>query len=98
MTTTANNTAEKIKSNEINFIYERYEKSLSGRWLLTETEESKQDNKFKENTINTDTLKWFRRLGGKEKVNQGSKHGYGCTISTSISPDGQSKILRYFFY
>lgn len=98
MQRTANTTVQKIKSNEINFIQESYEINAAGKWELTETKESKEDDQFKEYTIKTDTLKWFRRLGGKESVRQGKKHGYGCTINTSISPDGQSKKVRYFFY
>lgn len=87
----------KIANNEINFIKEKYTKVLTS-WVKTSTSESKEDRDFKDRFLSKDTLKWFRNLGGKESIKQGRLHGYGCTINTSISPDGQDKTINYFFY
>lgn len=82
---------------ESNFCQEVYEKVVS-TYILKETEISNKDSKFKNNFLESKTLRFFRSLGGKEKVSQGSKFGLGCTISESISPDGNTKKITYFFY
>jgi hypothetical protein len=82
---------------ESNFCQEVYEK-VASTYILKETEISNKDSKFKNNFLEPKTLRFFRSLGGKEKVYQGSKFGLGCTISESISPDGNTKKLTYFFY
>lgn len=92
-----NNIKAKIASAEINFIKKEYIKVLT-RWVEQGTKERKEDENFKDRFLSKDTLKWFRNLGGKETVKQGSLHGYGCTIHTSISPDGTEKKVNYFFY
>lgn len=38
-----------------------------------------------------------QNLGGKETIKQAYKFGFGCTVNTSISPDGTTKVVRYFF-
>ena len=82
---------------ESNFCRETYN-LINGVYHLIETEIENKDSKFKNNYLDAQTLKHFRSLGGKERVYQGSKFGLGCTISESISPDGNIKKLTYFFY
>lgn len=65
---------------------------------LSETERGLKDDRFKDNVLDKQSIDFFKRLGGKETIKQGSKFGYGCTIHTSISPDKSTKIIRYFFY
>jgi len=81
---------------ESNFCQETYTTDGTG-YKLESQEISNKDAKFKSNFLDAKTLKFFRSIGGKEKVSQGSKFGLGCTISESISPDGNTKKLTYFF-
>ena len=49
------------------------------------------------NITNTDTLKYFRRIGGSESAIFGyTCNGYKVTRLTSTSPDKQTKIVRNF--
>ncbi len=88
---------ENFNISESNFYREEFEK-VGSTFVLRESEKGNEDAKFKSNFLDKKTLSFFRSLGGKEKVYQGSKFGFGCTISESISPDGQTKKLTYFFY
>lgn len=92
-TTVIQETKETFNFRENNFLQETYENGV-----LIESEKDNKDNKFQNNFLDKNTLKWFRNLGGKEKVSQTTKFGIGCTLSTSISPDGNTKKLTYFFY
>jgi hypothetical protein len=48
-------------------------------------------------TTNDDTVKWFRRLGGKETVQRGyTFNGYVVTKLVSTSPDKQTKVIREY--
>ena len=76
-----------------NFMIEEYENGI-----LIETSQEFKDELFKNRTLDKKALKWFRNLGGKETVKQAYKFGFGCTVNTSISPDGTTKVIRYFFY
>ena len=76
-----------------NFMIEEYENGI-----LIETEQRQETELFKTRCIDKKALKWFRNLGGKETVKQAYKFGFGCTVNTSISPDGTTKVIRYFFY
>ena len=76
-----------------NFMIEEYENGI-----LIETEQRQETELFKNRCIDKNALKWFRNLGGKETVKQAYKFGIGCTVNTSISPDGTTKVIRYFFY
>lgn len=78
---------------ENNFYQETFENDV-----LTETEKSTKDSEFKKRFLAPDTIRFFRNLGGTEKTTQGKKFDLGCTIHTSISPDGQTKKITYFFY
>jgi len=50
-----------------------------------------------ENITCSDTLKWFRGLGGTETTKKSySAYGYNIYLSTSTSPDRQTKIVREF--
>lgn len=80
-----------------NFCQETYTTDGTG-YKLESQEFGNKDSNFKNNFLNQKTLKFFRSLGGKEKILQRSKFGLGCTISESISPDGNTKKLTYFFY
>lgn len=82
---------------ESNFCQETYTTDGTG-YKLESQEIGNKDSKFKNNFLDPKALKFFRSIGGKEKVSQGSKFGLGCTISESISPDGNTKKLTYFFY
>jgi len=82
---------------ESNFCQEIYTTDGTG-YKLESQEISNKDSKFKNNFLDGKTLRFFRSIGGKEKVYQGSKFGIGCTICESISPDGNTKKLTYFFY
>jgi hypothetical protein len=49
------------------------------------------------NITNTDTLKYYRRIGGSESAIYGyTCNGYKVTRLTSTSPDKQTKIVRTF--
>ena len=87
----------KFNISESNFCQETYNLTNDG-YQLESQEISNKDSKFKNNFLNPQTLKFFRNIGGKEYVSQGSKFGLGCTISESISPDKMTKKLTYFFY
>ena len=82
---------------ESNFCQETYALTSDG-YILENQEISNKDSKFKNNFLDAETLKFFRSIGGKEKVSKGSKFGLGCTVSESISPDKTTKKLTYFFY
>lgn len=86
-------TKETFNVKETNFYRETYENEV-----LIEVEKAQKDEAFKTQFLKPDTLKWFRNLGGIEKVQQTTKFGLKCTLSTSISPDGNAKKLTYFFY
>jgi hypothetical protein len=92
MTTLVKN-FDNINLKENNYMIEEYENGV-----LIETSQEFKDELFKNRTLDKKTLKWFRNLGGKESIKQGYKFGIGCTINTSISPDGNTKVIRYFFY
>jgi len=92
-TTLAVETKEAFNIKESNFYQETYENGV-----LIEVEKDQKDEDYKTNFLNPSTLRWFRNLGGTEKVQQTTKFGLGCTLSTSISPDGNTKKLTYFFY
>ena len=48
-------------------------------------------------TINEDTIKYFRRLGGKETITRGyTCAGYKVVKLISTSPDKETKIVREF--
>jgi len=95
MTTTApiQETKETFNIKESNFYRETYENGI-----LIETEKDQKDEEYKTKFLNPSTLRWFRNLGGIEKVQQTTKFSLGCTLSTSISPDGNTKKLTYFFF
>jgi hypothetical protein len=88
---------ETFNISESNFCQETFKK-VGSTYILQETEISNKDSKFKNLFLDPKTLKFFKGMGGKEKITRGSKFGYGCTISESISPDAQTKKLTYFFY
>ena len=92
MTTLVKN-FDNINLKEKNYMIEEYENGV-----LIETSQEFKDELFKNRTLDKNTLKWFRNLGGKETVKQAYKFGFGCTVYTSISPDGTTKVIRYFFY
>jgi hypothetical protein len=49
------------------------------------------------NITNTDTLKYYRRIGGSESAIFGyTCNGYKVTRLTSTSPNKQTKIVRTF--
>ena len=76
-----------------NFMIEEYENGI-----LIETEQRQETELFKTRCIDKNALKLFRNLGGKESIKQAYKFGIGCTVNTSISTDGNTKVIRYFFY
>lgn len=78
---------------EHNFYQETFENEV-----LINSEASIKDSHFKNKFLDPSALRFFRNLGGTEKIEQGRKFDLGCTISTSISPDGTTKKLTYFFY
>jgi hypothetical protein len=82
---------------ESNFCQETYN-LVHSEYQIVDREISNKDSKFKNNFLSPQTLQFFRSIGGKETVSQGSKFGLGCTISESISPDKMTKKLTYFFY
>jgi len=86
-------TNETFNISKSNFYQETYENGI-----LINAEKGNKDSAFKNKFLDSSTLRFFRSLGGKENVEQGRKFGLGCTISTSISPDGNTKKLTYFFY
>lgn len=50
-------------------------------------------------TVNDATIKYFRRLGGKETVKRSYTNvGYKITKLISISPDKTEKIIREFIF
>ena len=50
-------------------------------------------------TVNDNTIKYFRRLGGKETVTRSyTCAGYKVTKLISTSPDKQIKIIREFSF
>lgn len=88
---------ENFNISESNFCQEVFTTDGTG-YKLESTEICNKDAKFKANFLDAKTLKFFRSIGGKETVKQGIKFGLGCTVNTSISPDGNTKKLTYFFY
>jgi len=86
-------TNETFNVKESNFYQEHFENGV-----LINTEKGNKDSHFKNKFLEPSTLRFFINLGGTEKVEQSRKFGLGCTLSTSISPDGNTKKLTYFFY
>ena len=82
---------------ESNFCQETYTTDGTG-YILESQEIGNKDSNFKNNFLNKKTLSFFRSLGGKETITNGSKFGFGCTVAESISPDKTTKKLTYFFY
>lgn len=62
-------------------------------WSLVETETRIVNEQFYKNTIDPMALKFFRSLGGTERVNNIAG---GKTRCTSTSPNGEDRIVRTF--
>lgn len=68
-------------------------------YILESTETETISAKSVKNMTSPDTLKFFRRLGGTEKVMRTyTCMGYMPYQMTSISPDRQTKKVRKFSY
>lgn len=51
------------------------------------------------NIVSTDTIKWFRRLGGSETITRGyTSAGYLVTKLVSTSPNRENKTIREFSF
>jgi len=66
-------------------------------WKLINEELREIDEKTYSLITNTDTMKFFRRLGGSETVRRGyTCNGYTITKLSSISPDKTIKLIREY--
>ena len=65
---------------------------------IVESREVKEVTERQHNLCtNNDTVKWFRRIGGKETVQRSyTNAGYLVTKLISTSPDKQTKIVREY--
>lgn len=75
---------------------ERQVKSGS-KFVTTEKTEKVIDSKQYNNITNSDTLKWFRRLGGTESAQKNyTSRGYNIVKLISTSPDKSERVVRIF--
>ena len=66
-------------------------------FIATETETKTIDVKTFDLLTNKDTLKWFRNLGGSEKVTKThTSQGYKITKLVSTSPNKKERVVRTF--
>lgn len=73
-----------------------YEKN-GKRWVLSKTEKELVSELHHKNATEKKTLDFFRSLGGSERNEYNyTSEGYKVVKNTSISPDGQKKIVREF--
>ena len=65
---------------------------------IVESKEVKEVTERQHNLCtNNDTVKWFRRIGGKETVERGyTCAGYNVVKLVSTSPDRQTKVVREY--
>lgn len=64
-------------------------------YILQETETRIVDSQYVDNCTRDETRKFFRRLGGTERVERAYTHrGLQPIKLTSISPDRQTKYVR----
>ena len=83
----------------ITLITEKWVKNPNTKttYLLDSVETSEIDETQYNNITSTDTLCFFRRLGGSEtKQMSYTAKGYTCSKLTSASPDKQNKTVRKF--
>ena len=67
------------------------------KFVTTEKTEKVIDSKQYNNITNSDTLKWFRRLGGTESAQKNyTSRGYNVTKLISTSPDKSERVVRIF--
>ena len=86
-----------MKNKKIKMTTQYFEKKANGRWLKTEMFEKFIDDEEHYNIVGSDTLKFFRRLGGFERnTYSATKRGYKVTRNVSISPIRDKKVVRYF--
>lgn len=90
------NLKSSLDKKEFNVI-RMHQNKIAGRWITTKTEYETFTAAEKDRFLSKDTLRWFRNLGGKESVKQSKYKGIGCTLNTSMSPDGTERKLNYFF-
>lgn len=66
-------------------------------YFLTEEKTREITEREYQNIASSDTLKFFRRLGGSESAIYGyTCNGYKITKLTSTSPDKSIKVIRKF--
>ena len=80
-------------------VYNRTESGKSWKSQPESVETSEIDRKQYENIVDIDTQKFFRRLGGSERmIKNYTCHGYIVVQLTSISPDREIKKVREFSF
>jgi hypothetical protein len=72
-------------------------KKVSNKYITVSKEVKTITEKQHHLTTCNDTVKWFRRLGGKETTQRNyTNRGYKVVKLISTSPDKQTKIVRKF--
>ena len=75
-----------------------HEVKQGSKWVEKETETRTMTDQEKDRFQSKDTLRWFRNLGGRETVKQGTLKGFGATINVSLSPDRSERKTTYFLF
>jgi hypothetical protein len=84
--------------NDIEMVFTHYEKR-SGRWEAVETNSKMVDFVHYLRVVSPETVKWFRNLGGYEKIVTGyTRKGFLPVESISISPLRDEKSVRGFIF
>lgn len=75
----------------------RYIKNPDTKTTYVEVEKEVKEVTEREHYLYFDSVKYFRRLGGKESItNAYTCNGYKGIKLTSTSPDKQTKVIREF--
>lgn len=86
-----------IQANEYNTI-RVHEVKVGSKWIEKEFETSSYTYDQKKRFISKDTLQFFKNLGGRETVKQGTFKGIGATINVSLSPCKTERKTTYFLF
>lgn len=79
----------------IKIVEKRTEQQKSGRkWITIETKTAEITREQYERTTNTETIKFFRRFGGREQVEKSWNYlGYTPVKIISTSPDKENRVI-----
>lgn len=72
-----------------------HQKKVGNKWITVEVEKETVSKKHYNNAFGEETIKFFRRLGGKEQVDRRPTwDGYKPVKVISTSPSGDERYIR----